>query len=134
LFGIMTAEHADEAVVVTSGRFTSEARAFAKGKPISLVDGPQLLDLVKSVQASEGGPVQQHVLPAVGDGAPGKVSPERGAAAERAIPSDVPQEPSPLCPQCGSRMVLRTAKRGERAGQQFWGCPAYPRCKGTRAA
>src|SRR4051812_40970092 len=26
------------------------------------------------------------------------------------------------CPQCGSRMVLRTAKRGAAAGKQFWGC------------
>jgi hypothetical protein len=28
-------------------------------------------------------------------------------------------------------MVLRTAKSGKNAGQQFWGCSAYPDCKGT---
>lgn len=33
------------------------------------------------------------------------------------------------CPKCGSKMVLRTAKRGVNAGSQFWGCSAYPQCK-----
>jgi len=28
-------------------------------------------------------------------------------------------------------MVLRTARQGGRAGQQFYGCSKYPRCKGT---
>ncbi|TVS13985.1 MAG: hypothetical protein EA424_20720 [Planctomycetaceae bacterium] len=28
-------------------------------------------------------------------------------------------------------MVLRTAKSGSNAGQQFWGCTCYPECKGT---
>ena len=26
------------------------------------------------------------------------------------------------CPQCGKAMALRTAKQGQNAGQQFWGC------------
>jgi restriction system protein len=50
LFGVMTAEHADNAIVITSGRFTGDARAFAKGKPITLIDGRALLELVKGVQ------------------------------------------------------------------------------------
>jgi predicted RNA-binding Zn-ribbon protein involved in translation (DUF1610 family) len=37
------------------------------------------------------------------------------------------------CPQCGSPMVLRTAKKGENAGSQFWGCSRFPGCRGTRA-
>lgn len=36
------------------------------------------------------------------------------------------------CPQCASPLRLRTAKRGRRSGQQFWGCSQYPRCRGTR--
>jgi len=31
-------------------------------------------------------------------------------------------------------MVLRTARTGLRAGSRFWGCAAYPDCKGTRPA
>lgn len=33
------------------------------------------------------------------------------------------------CPKCGSLLVLRTAKSGTRAEEQFWGCSAYPKCK-----
>src|SRR5699024_9471119 len=33
------------------------------------------------------------------------------------------------CPKCGSKMVLRTARKGANAGNQFWGCTAYPKCK-----
>ncbi|NJR80295.1 hypothetical protein HBH26_17070 [Sphingomonas sp. 36D10-4-7] len=38
----------------------------------------------------------------------------------------------PTCPQCGSGMVRRTARRGPRSGRQFWGCSRYPACRGTR--
>jgi hypothetical protein len=38
----------------------------------------------------------------------------------------------PACPLCGSPMVLRTAKQGKRAGQQFWSCSRFPECRGTR--
>jgi len=37
----------------------------------------------------------------------------------------------PDCPKCGKPMALRTAKTGKNEGQQFWGCSAYPECKGT---
>ena len=38
----------------------------------------------------------------------------------------------PACPRCARAMVRRTARHGPRAGQAFWGCPAYPECAGTR--
>jgi ssDNA-binding Zn-finger/Zn-ribbon topoisomerase 1 len=28
-------------------------------------------------------------------------------------------------------MALRTARQGQGQGSQFWGCTAYPNCKGT---
>ncbi len=48
-------------------------------------------------------------------------------------PSDpsAPSDPIPRCPRCGKPMALRTAKAGPHAGRQFWGCTAYPDCKGT---
>ncbi len=36
------------------------------------------------------------------------------------------------CPKCGAAMVLRTAKKGANAGNQFWGCSRYPDCKSIR--
>ena len=36
------------------------------------------------------------------------------------------------CATCGKPMVVRTARKGERAGSQFWGCSGYTECKATR--
>ena len=36
----------------------------------------------------------------------------------------------PFCPKCGSKMVLRTAKKGSHSGQKFWGCSKFPNCNG----
>ena len=37
-----------------------------------------------------------------------------------------------VCPLCGGELILRTAKKGANAGNQFWGCSNYPRCKYVR--
>ena len=34
-----------------------------------------------------------------------------------------------ICPKCGNKLVLRTAKKGPNAGNQFYGCSGYPGCK-----
>ncbi|HEX3627329.1 MAG TPA: four helix bundle suffix domain-containing protein [Verrucomicrobiae bacterium] len=44
--------------------------------------------------------------------------------------SSEPAEQIPPCPTCGKPTVLRTAKSGKNSGKQFWGCSAYPDCKG----
>lgn len=107
MFGLMTAEKADQAIVVTTGNFTRDARDFAVGKPVILVDGPELLALVQSVQTRPPGTESRTIAPS----------------------SD---STAPACPLCGKPMVQRTARRGSNAGSQFWGCSAYPACKGTR--
>jgi restriction endonuclease Mrr len=37
-------------VIVTTGHFTSAARAFAKGKSVKLIDGTALLELIRRHQ------------------------------------------------------------------------------------
>ncbi len=121
MFGLMTAEQADEAIIVTTGKFTRDAQDFAAGKPIQLIDGPQLLTLVQTVQTNKGG-----------TGDPPKdfsPSPLRGDGRGEETHSNPPD-----CPSCGQPMILRTSKRGANAGRQFWGCSTYPACKGTRSA
>ncbi len=39
---------------------------------------------------------------------------------------------SESCPVCGSDMVPRLAKQDANAGNHFFGCSMYPKCKGTR--
>lgn len=51
-------------------------------------------------------------------------------------PSPAPDEtdaPTPPCPRCGTPTVLRYAKKGANAGQPFFGCPTFPKCRGVVA-
>lgn len=34
-----------------------------------------------------------------------------------------------ICPKCGGKLILRTAKRGNHVGNKFYGCSNYPKCK-----
>ena len=34
-----------------------------------------------------------------------------------------------ICHKCGSKLVLRTANKGENAGKQFYGCSNFPKCR-----
>ncbi|WP_426370346.1 NERD domain-containing protein [Pseudocolwellia sp. HL-MZ7] len=36
---------------------------------------------------------------------------------------------SQLCSKCGSEMVLRKATKGKNAGNEFWGCSSFPKCR-----
>jgi four helix bundle suffix protein len=56
---------------------------------------------------------------------------ERLAAARLAERNKKQDDSIPACPLCGKAMVLRTAQTGKHAGKQFWGCSAYPECKGV---
>ena len=52
---------------------------------------------------------------------------------ERAAVQPVSFAPDDLvCEKCGAKLILRTATRGTNAGNQFYGCPNYPRCKYIR--
>ncbi len=35
----------------------------------------------------------------------------------------------PRCPRCSSAMVKRSAKGGDNAGKEFWGCSNFPKCR-----
>jgi ssDNA-binding Zn-finger/Zn-ribbon topoisomerase 1 len=34
-----------------------------------------------------------------------------------------------VCPRCGSKLILRIAKKGENAGNRFYGCSPFPKCR-----
>ena len=38
-------------------------------------------------------------------------------------------ENNQVCPRCGGQLILRTAKKGENAGNQFYGCSNFPKCR-----
>jgi restriction system protein len=114
MFGVMTAENAASVSIITSGMFTQEAKNFAHGKPIDLVDGAQLQQMIFQVQAKKTiAKTSESVAPALGCPVPVEVQ-------------------SHLCPRCGAELVLRTAKKGPNKGDQFYGCSSFPQCRFTQ--
>ena len=107
LYGAMAAHGATGGFVVTSGRFTKPAIEFAQGRNVTLIDCPQLHAMIQRVS-------------------------QNSLAAKNAASPIVPAE-SLACPTCSKPMAMRTARRGPKTGQRFWGCTGYPTCTGTRA-
>lgn len=49
---------------------------------------------------------------------------------ETEIPiQDSVQKEELICPLCGNQLLLRTAKKGANAGNQFYGCCNFPKCR-----
>lgn len=120
LYGVMAARGAAEGIVVTSGRFTAEAQAFAQGRNVHLTDGPALRALIGEAQALRQDRTTRDISAmAPPDAEQASRCPDRLGIA-------------PACPACGKPMVERTAKRGARPGSRFWGCVGYASCRGTR--
>lgn len=109
LYGAMAAEGATGGFVVTSGRFTEEAKAFARGRNVKLLEGDAVGKLVAQGKAARAG-------------APVQPKPERTE----------PLDMTPPCPVCAGAMKRRRAARGLNAGNEFWGCARFPACRGVR--
>ena len=104
LYGVMAAEGAAGGFVVTSGVFTQEAKNFAEGRNIELIDGAELKKIIKTVQ-------------------PSVVAPKLSR----------PAISGTSCPKCGGAMTKRIAKQGANTGRAFWGCNNFPQCRGVVA-
>ena len=142
LYGVMAAQRVAGAYVVTSGTFTDEARKFAEGRELQLIDGQALQRGIRAQAAAAPAPKARTYA------RPPAAAPT--SAAPPAAPSPGPQrrkEPAtagmsppaassaPLCPVCNAPMVQRQARNGPNAGNRFCGCSRYgeTKCKGTRA-
>jgi restriction system protein len=112
LYGVMAARGAAGGFVITSGRFTDEAQAFAAGRNLKLLDGPALLQLIRAGRSAASQATPVPMVP-------------------RAF-AEAPAAQAPACPVCSKTMVRRVAQKGARAGSAFWGCMSYPGCRGTR--
>ena len=103
LLDAMAAANSAEGVLVTPGKFTQEARDFArKQKTISLIDGADLLARIAAL------------------------APEQAQSLLRfATQGDFL---TPTCPTCSVAMV---ARKSTTHGRKYWGCRNYPGCKHT---
>lgn len=159
LYGVMAARGAAGGYVITSGRFTTEAAAWAGAqKRIVLIDGPKLHSMIQRARAKASDALGRAPHPRPGPSgrmeqtptptpvplrAPNHELPDavRGLGANARLLARKAASPGlasndeaalPICPRCASAMVRRTAKSGAHAGSQFWGCTQFPVCRGTR--
>lgn len=123
LYGVMVAQGAAQGFVVTSGQFTADARAFASGRNIKLIDGQTLAALIKRAQAAA--PTGSSAMPPAAANVPAR-------ATKPPQPAETPPAAAPHCPRCGGAMIQRIAKQGAKAGKPFWGCATFPDCRGVR--
>jgi restriction system protein len=105
LLGLMTDADCPLGIYITTSSYTPNAKAFAEGKHIKLMDAGQLLKLI------QGLPLEAQT-----------------ALLQKTTTGDYT---TPSCPNCGAKLVSRTTRKGKNAGQSFWGCPNFPRCKYT---
>lgn len=105
LYGVMAAKGATGGFVVTSGRFTPDAKDFAQGRNVELVDGHQLFALIQKARSNtRAEPASSSMKQAAfqpGNVATGPLATSSGAG-------------QPECPRCGAAMALRTAKQGAK--------------------
>lgn len=103
-FGVMALEKCSQGAFYTTSNFTEAALAIGAAEPtIELVDGAIFLNRIQCLTLS----AQLQLF-------------------EVAIEGDYK---IPTCPNCGVKMVLRTAKKGRSEGEDFYGCRNYPRCQ-----
>ena len=107
-FGVLTAEQAPRGIFVTTGAFTDAARDFAKGKPIEMIAGKELEQLLQSAAATP----EENLL---------EISRWANGFIEAATVT------LPNCPRCKVAMTKRTSRHGA-----FWGCSTFPSCRGKR--
>lgn len=113
LFGVLTARGSAGGFVVTSGQFTAEAKTFAAKCRIELIDGDRLSRMIGAAVKNA-----QHDPPITRSPSADSVAPTISTAV-------------PNCPRCGGAMARRIARKGSTAGTEFWGCKAFPKCRGT---
>jgi restriction system protein len=110
MYGLLAHHGADEVKIVCTGTYTRDAANFAQDKPIKLISGEELLRMVRELQTT---PTQTT--------RPVEIVVPTPTASSAAAP--------PSCPKCGKPMVERANRT---TGQKFWGCSAFPVCRGVR--
>lgn len=74
---------------------------------------------------------EKHIADIEGNAYRGMVKPAESIVINQMpkIQSKELEKPNLCCPRCGSKLVLRTAKKGANAGNLFYGCSSFPKCR-----
>lgn len=102
--GAMVHAKCEEGIFVTTSEFSDGARALAKANKIKLIDGSQVIDLLRRTITED------FVL-------------------NGSLVKFPPKVEDKVCPRCGGRLRKRLGINGF-----FWGCSNFPRCRYTENA
>jgi restriction system protein len=95
---------AEKGFFVTTNGFTLMAEKAAEGNPrIELIDGSRLVQYYKLAY--------------------------RETVSEVAFATPAEPQAARICPQCGGKLEIKRAQQGSYAGQRFWGCSNFPKCR-----
>ncbi len=97
LHAVMTFERVQEGALVAAGTFASQARDFAQGRNMLLIDGADLVGKLKALSAAK----QHELLQYAGDS----------------------NLATPACGTCGMKMVRMQRKSDD---QPYWDCVRHP--------
>ena len=122
-------ENAIHSVVV----FTGDCR-FKTPMPTNVIRGSGYLRYIRAFETPVLDDAQ--VRDTIAAIASGRLAPTRATHRRHVAYLKARSDPDAerKCPQCGSKMVLRTVKRGANPGKRFWGCSTFPGCRGSRDA
>ena len=122
----------DEAVVYSVVNFNNEGK-FKTPMPDNVTRGPSFTDYIKTFTEEVMDDNQIQEIETLLESTMLERSREtdrKHIAHVKAIHEDVG---SNNCPSCGGNMVERTARKGKNAGNTFWGCSNFPKCRFTRS-
>jgi len=111
MYGLLAHHQAHAVKIVCIGSYTKDAARFAQGKPIELIGGERLLEMIQAAQ--RGG---------------GAVTSSKHNIEHAPVPAIDAAAQSPTCRQCGNALVQRTNRR---SGEAFLGCSQFPLCRET---
>jgi restriction system protein len=105
LYGVMASERIKVGIFLTTSIFSQDAIEFTKNKTLLLIDADEFVNLINGLDDINKKRID-HV----------------------ATEGDYS---TPTCVNCDVKMVKRVTKKGTNAGNEFWGCINYPKCKRT---
>jgi len=103
LFGVMAADGVSNGIFMITDVYSQDAIAFAKGKKLLLISGRDIVrDVLKMPDHK-----QEDLLRVITEG----------------------DYTTPTCPNCDIKLIARKVSKGKNAGNRFWGCKNYPKCR-----
>jgi restriction system protein len=105
LYGVMASEGVKHGIFLTTSIFSNDAKEFAKGKALLLIDGEEFVSVINGLNDDDKKRIDG--IATNGD------------------------YTTPTCVNCNVKMIKRIANKGNEPGKVFYGCVNFPKCRRT---